>query len=232
MLYYWHGGNLMKVILLFLCILSSLRAADNISLPAGQGKAFLTDPASRVFPLVIGLTTDGASNPVPILGTGGAVTANQGAAGVAAWPVSVAALPLPAGAATDAKQDTGNSSLSSIDGKMTKADTDNVKIISNKGMASIGVLRNDYSVTPVTTAAYVELVASTSDVINSIMVFDSSGETLVIAVGAAASEVDQFIVPPGGSGQIDLYISSGSRISATALSANATTGELDLTFLK
>jgi hypothetical protein len=34
-------------------------------------------------------------------------------------PVSAASLPLPSGAATEAKQDTGNSSLSSIDGKFT-----------------------------------------------------------------------------------------------------------------
>jgi len=37
----------------------------------------------------------------------------------ATQPVSAAALPLPASAATDAKQDTGNASLASIDGKLT-----------------------------------------------------------------------------------------------------------------
>lgn len=36
-----------------------------------------------------------------------------------AVPVSVASMPLPAGAATAAKQDTGNISLASIDGKLT-----------------------------------------------------------------------------------------------------------------
>jgi hypothetical protein len=66
-------------------------------------------------------------------GGGGAV--DQGAAGVDPWlvdtgivqpttpadtqPVSAASLPLPAGAATSAKQDTGNTSLASIDGKLT-----------------------------------------------------------------------------------------------------------------
>lgn len=37
----------------------------------------------------------------------------------ATQPISAASLPLPTGAATEAKQDTGNSSLSSIDGKFT-----------------------------------------------------------------------------------------------------------------
>jgi hypothetical protein len=37
----------------------------------------------------------------------------------ATQPISAASLPLPSGAATEAKQDTGNSSLSSIDGKLT-----------------------------------------------------------------------------------------------------------------
>ncbi len=46
--------------------------------------------------------------------TSGTVTAN---AGTGTFAVSAAALPLPSGAATGAKQDTGNASLSSIDGK-------------------------------------------------------------------------------------------------------------------
>jgi hypothetical protein len=41
----------------------------------------------------------------------------------AAVPVSAAALPLPTGAATSAKQDTGNASLASIDAKVTACDT-------------------------------------------------------------------------------------------------------------
>src|SRR3990167_9895543 len=40
-----------------------------------------------------------------------------------AVPVSAASLPLPSGAATGAKQDTGNTSLSSIDGKITAVNT-------------------------------------------------------------------------------------------------------------
>lgn len=47
-----------------------------------------------------------ASNPVPVSDAGGSIT------------VDAVSLPLPTGASTSAKQDTGNSSLSSIDGKL------------------------------------------------------------------------------------------------------------------
>lgn len=73
------------------------------------------------------VTVDGSGVTQPISGTvtiqdggntitvDGAVTAN---AGTGTFAVSAASLPLPSGAATEAKQDTGNTSLSSIDGKL------------------------------------------------------------------------------------------------------------------
>ena len=99
---------------------------------------------------------------------------------------------------------------------------------SSAGRTKVDLIRNDYSSTSVTTAAYVQLVASTSADINKLQVFDSSGETLVIAVGAAAAEVNQFYIFPGGNGEVELYIPSGSRISVKAISANATAGELTI----
>lgn len=48
-----------------------------------------------------------------------------------AIPVSAASLPLPSGAATSAKQDTGNTSLSSIDGKITACNTGAVVVSSS-----------------------------------------------------------------------------------------------------
>src|SRR4051812_41001383 len=47
-------------------------------------------------------------------GAGGSVTQ-----GTNPWVVSAASLPLPSGAATGARQDTGNTSLASIDTKLT-----------------------------------------------------------------------------------------------------------------
>jgi hypothetical protein len=46
-------------------------------------------------------------------------------------PISASSLPLPTGAATEAKQDIGNTSLVSIDSNLIKSDTDNVTIISS-----------------------------------------------------------------------------------------------------
>jgi hypothetical protein len=60
-----------------------------------------------------------ATNQTTSVTVAGTVTANQGTAGASAWPVSAASLPLPALASTAAKQDTGNTSLASIDTKLT-----------------------------------------------------------------------------------------------------------------
>lgn len=60
-----------------------------------------------------------------------------------AVPVSAASLPLPSGAATSAKQDTGNTSLSSIDGKITACNTGAVVVSSSalpSGAATEGTL--------------------------------------------------------------------------------------------
>ena len=67
--------------------------------------------------------TNDNGNPIPVTGT---VTANTGLSQpitdaqlrASAVAVSATSLPLPSGAATEAKQDTANSSLSSIDGKL------------------------------------------------------------------------------------------------------------------
>ena len=98
------------------------------------------------------------------------------------------------------------------------------------GRTKVLLYRNDYSSVNVTTAAYVQITASSSATINKIQIFDSSGSTMVIAVGAAASEVDQFYVFPGGV-EVDLVIPASSRISIKAVSANATVGEISINFL-
>lgn len=140
--------------------------------------------------------------------------------------VTVSSSALPTGASTLAEQQTQTTHLSDI--KTSVQLIDNVITAANtiKGRAKVNLIRNAYGSTPVTTGAYVQLVASTAAEINELDVFDSSGETLVFAVGAAASEVDQFYICPGGNGKISLNIPSGSRLSVKAVSANATVGEL------
>lgn len=207
-----------------------------------------------------------------------------------ALAVTVASLPLPSGAATSALQTTGNTSLSSIDGKLAslgqKAMTGSepVVIASDQsaipvtqsgtwtvqpgntanttpwltqarindgagvsiGSNTVGTLnalnvsqigrsasaknRIDYSSTPVTTSAYTQVLASTAAIIREVEIFDSSGQSLVIAVGGAGSEVDQVYIFPGGNGRIPLNIAGGSRVSIKAVSANATSGESLINF--
>lgn len=76
--------------------------------------------------------------------------------------------------------------------------------------------------TPVTSAAYVTIIASTTSATNLVEIFDSSGVAIFFAVGAAASEVNQFVIYPGGNGQVPLKIPAGSRISYKAVSTSAT----------
>jgi hypothetical protein len=94
----------------------------------------------------------------------------------------------------------------------------------------VSFIRNDYSTTPVTTGAYVQLVASAATAVKEIEIFDSSGESLVLAMGAAGAEVNKAYVFPGGNGRIPVQISAGQRLSIKAVSASATSGELLINF--
>jgi len=132
-------------------------------------------------------------------------------------PVSAAALPLPTGASTEAKQDNVITELQAIKDNATQD--------------VVEFARHDYSSVTVTTAAYTELVASTSAYFSELQIFDSSGQTLFLAIGAAASEVDKLYIFPGGNGNLKAAIPSGSRISIKAVSADADAGELSINFL-
>jgi hypothetical protein len=100
------------------------------------------------------------------------------------------------------------------------------------GSATGWLLFNDYSITPVTTAAYVQLAAALVTALNSLSIFDSSGSGMILAVGAPGSEVNQLYVPPGGNvAGYDISIQAGSRVSYKALTANATSGQLIITGL-
>lgn len=105
--------------------------------------------------------------------------------------------------------------------------------VKHTGLDSIFIIRNDYSTTNVTTATYVQLIASTTNEVNKLYIFDSSGQDLVLATGAAASEIDQIAISQGGwDCPIDLYIPSGTRISVKSKSATANQGILLITGLK
>ena len=140
-------------------------------------------------------------------------------------PISASALPLPTGASTSSLQTSANASLTSIDSKLT---TPLATKAAGKTSAMVPV-RNDYTVTPVTSAAFVQLIASAAAT-TEIEIFDSSGQPLSLAFGAAGSEVIQATIFPGGNGRIPLAIPAGTRVSIKAISASAIAGELDLNF--
>lgn len=144
---------------------------------------------------------------------------------------------------TNILQGAGNTSLGSIDTKtpalgqaLAAASTPVVLTaaqvttltplasISINGRNKVDQLFNNYTLTSVSTSAYVQLIASTSLATTRLEVFDSSGEVIIFAVGTASSEVDQFYIFPGGNGLIDLAIPSGSRISIKAKTNTASVG--------
>ena len=94
-------------------------------------------------------------------------------------------------------------------------------------------ITNDYSSTSVTTGAWVELIASTTDEVRALGVFDSSGQVLELGIGAAGSEVRKFLIFPGGNGRADgVRIASGSRISIKAVDGDASAGFLAINLYK
>ena len=110
------------------------------------------------------------------------------------------------------------------------AGSENVNVINANDLETFLIVRNAYGVTPVTTGAYVQLVAALAQDAKELEIFDSSGQTLAIAIGGAGSEVDQFYITPGGNGRIIENIPAGVRVSIIAISADSTVGELVVNF--
>lgn len=94
-----------------------------------------------------------------------------------------------------------------------------------------GTLYHDYEVTPVTTGAWVELIASTTEEIKQMSLFDSSGSVMEIGIGV--SPVRLFLIPPGGfNGVLPFLIAAGTKVSIRAVSGDVALGYLIANFLK
>lgn len=81
--------------------------------------------------------------------------------------------------------------------------------------------------TNITTAAYLQLDAAMDSSCSDLEVFNSTASTVFLATGAAASEQNipyNFGPGSGFSYKIHMPIVKGVRLSARALTANATTG--------
>jgi hypothetical protein len=79
----------------------------------------------------------------------------------------------------------------------------------------------DYSSSAITNAAYFQVVASTAAAVFKLHIFDSSGEPIILALGDAGSEVDSFLIEPGGSGAVEISIPVGTRLSVKSAGAAA-----------
>lgn len=109
--------------------------------------------------------------------------------------------------------------------------TDQTSIPAKLGGGSIAYrLLNAFTTSPVTTAAYVQLVASAASNSNAFQYYNDSGQTLVLATGAIGVEIDQFYLFPtstnSGPAIVQIFQGGGQRLSIKAIGASATTGSL------
>lgn len=102
--------------------------------------------------------------------------------------------------------------------------------IKQGGKSAINKALLDYTSTPVTSGAWVQLLASTTSAVSEIEIFDSSGVILELGTGAAASEVSQIYIVPGGNGRVPLTIATSTRVAVRAFSTTASVGNIVVNF--
>lgn len=88
-----------------------------------------------------------------------------------------------------------------------------------------------YATTNVSTSAYVTLVSSAPLTVSKLQICDTSGELIVIAKGEAGSEVDICTVQISQCIILPIYLEAGERLSAKAITNNATNGYNSISFL-
>jgi hypothetical protein len=163
--------------------------------------------------------------------------------------VTVSASALPTGAATSAKQPalgtagTASSDVITVQGisGMTALKVDGSAVtqpVSQSGTWSVkpgGLAKandsvyNDYATNMVDTTSYNQLVPSLSSAVQWVDIFDSSGQAMILATGAAGAEVNVAYIPPGGI-SLNIAIAASTRISIKGLTGNAISGYILLNF--
>lgn len=98
----------------------------------------------------------------------------------------------------------------------------------------MSTVRVDMAVTPITTAAWTELVSALDKACTAVEIFNPSGSTMKISNGAAAaedaSELPYTILPGGSALLLAIPLSKGMRLSAKALDNDATTNLFIMNF--
>lgn len=149
--------------------------------------------------LGVGSTAVSNANPVPISDAGGTITVD-GTVSASNFPATVDTNVGAAGASTLRYVEAGTPITQTV------------------------IANNAYASTNVTTAAYVQLIASTANAINTVCLSDSSGSIMIIATGGAGAETNRIYLPGGGAGCYQVNIAASTRISLKALDASATSG--------
>ena len=91
--------------------------------------------------------------------------------------------------------------------------------------------RHVYSDTAVSTGTWQVLSTSTPYGTANIQIFDSSGQTMSLGIGAIGAEQQVAIIPPGGD-FMQVTIPRASRVSIKAISSTASAGENIINFFK
>jgi hypothetical protein len=116
--------------------------------------------------------------------------------------------------------------------------TNPVPVTSGNGAAAIQLVSasrrpyfQDFSLANLTTS-YTQIIASTGSIINRFFATNNSSTAILIATGAAASEVVQYILMPGENAMdVPLQIAASTRISIAAQTGTLTSGQFSFNAL-
>lgn len=109
-------------------------------------------------------------------------------------------------------------------------DTNGNLSFSPGGLSAVDKATIDASSSNITSSAYVQLDASLASGCKEIEIYNGTGQPLIFATGAAASESEKIYVFPGGNGRVPLAITAATRTALKAVSTSATTGEVYVNF--
>lgn len=95
--------------------------------------------------------------------------------------------------------------------------------------------RHAFDATNVTTAAWVELISAMDKASSSCQIYNGSGSILKLSTGGIgledSNEVPYYVLPNGSTIIIPIELAFGGRLSAKAIGADATVGDLILNFM-
>jgi hypothetical protein len=131
--------------------------------------------------------------------------------------VTVVSSTLPTGAATEAKQDTANTSLSSINTKLNP-------------LQVLGSFVVDFSSIPNSVTAPYEITAGFGSAVKKIALYETTGETLQLRTGAASGSLLAY-VGPGQDSPLEASINASTRITVRSNGSAPTAGSFIVTFL-